>query len=202
MIRKYKGGVLEFAEYDSMDDLKNKAREVLSGRIRGMILREDLVPAAVLIPLFKKNGQHHVLFTKRTETVEHHKGQISFPGGMKEEQDRDLEQTVLREVFEEIGLLGKDVDIVGELDDMETVTKFKVTPFVGFIPYPCEFAVCKEEIEELIEVPFSFFLDKSNCKEEEWFHDGMIRNIYVYQYDHYRIWGATARILKRFIDLF
>lgn len=185
-----------------MDDLKNKTREILSKRKRDIILREGLVPAAVLIPLFEKNGRHHVLFTKRTETVEHHKGQISFPGGMKDDQDRDIEQTVLREIFEEIGLREKDVDIVGELDDMETVTKFKVTPFVGFIPYPFEFAVCKDEIEELIEVPFSFFLDEKNCKEEEWFHDNMLRNIYVYQYNHHRIWGATARILKKFIDLF
>ncbi|HUU49416.1 MAG TPA: CoA pyrophosphatase [Nitrospinota bacterium] len=181
--------------------MKEKIKKIFSSRIKKEISRDDLVSAAVLIPLFEKNGEYYILFTKRTESVEHHKGQISFPGGIREQTDRNLKNTVTREVFEEIGLLEKDINIVGELDDIETVTRFKVTPFVGFISYPCKFKINKDEIKELVEVPFSFFLQKENFKEEEWIYEGKKRKVYVYQYNHYRIWGATARIIKSFLDL-
>lgn len=181
--------------------MKEKIKEIFSSRIKKEISRDDLVPAAVLIPLLKKNREYFILFTKRTEFVEHHKGQISFPGGIKEQTDKNLKTTVLREAFEEIGLLEKDINIVGELDDIETVTRFKVAPFVGFISYPYKFKINKNEIEELIEIPFSFFLKKENFKKEEWIHEGKRRKVYVYQYNYYRIWGATARILKNFLDL-
>lgn len=183
-------------------DIREKIERIFSRRRRGIILRDDLTPAAVLIPLFKKDGEDFLLFTRRTETVEHHKGQISFPGGIKEKKDKDLKTTAIREVFEEIGLLERDIDIVGELDDVETVTNFKVTPFVGFISYPYDFKVNEDEIEELIEAPFSFFLDRKNLREEEWLHQGEKRRVYVYQYNEHRIWGVTARILRNFIDLF
>jgi len=182
-------------------DIKEKIREVLSKRKRNVLHGEDLISAAVLVPFFRKNGSYHILFTRRTEMVEHHKGQISFPGGMREEQDRDLKMTVLREVFEEIGLEKENVDLVGEIDDMETLTGFQVTPFIGFIPHPFDFRLSRDEIEELIEVPFSFFADRCNCKEEKWMHEGIRRNVYVFQYNRHRIWGATARIMKHFVDL-
>jgi 8-oxo-dGTP pyrophosphatase MutT (NUDIX family) len=188
-------------DYQKSSDIKGKIREILSRRKKNVLLGKNLVSAAVLVPLFRKNDSYHILFTRRTETVEHHKGQISFPGGIREEQDRDLKMTVLREVFEEIGLKKENIELVGEIDDMETLTGFQVTPFIGFIPYPFDFRLSRDEIEELIEVPFSFFTDRHNCREEVWMHEGIERNVYVFQYNHHRIWGATARIMKHFVDL-
>ncbi|MGC8603366.1 MAG: NUDIX hydrolase, partial [Desulfomonilaceae bacterium] len=96
-----------------------------------------LINAAVLVPIFRKDANLHLLLTQRSEMVEHHKGEISFPGGKLDVSDPDLRSCALRETLEEIGILPQDVKIIAELDDFYTVaTNFHVVPFVGFIPYP------------------------------------------------------------------
>src|SRR5450756_1521417 len=99
-----------------------------------------LRPAAVLIPLYVREKALWTLFTKRTEMVEHHKGQISFPGGGKHAADANLWETAVRETEEEIGVSRKSVRILGALPRLVTVTEFEVAPFVGSIPYPVTFA--------------------------------------------------------------
>ncbi len=161
-----------------------------------------LAPAAVLLPLYQKEGEYYILFTKRTEKVEHHKGQISFPGGARYEEDQSLEDTALRETFEEIGVRPQDVEILGQLDNMATVSSgFLITPFVGLIPYPYEFVVNADEIEELVEVPVSALIDKNNYWEESQIHQGRPYRGSFYRYQDKVIWGATAGILKQFLDL-
>jgi len=184
--------------------MKEKIREILSRREKRSIIVTDapLVPAAVLLPLYAKKGEYHILFTKRTEKMEYHKGQISFPGGARHPDDLSLADTALREAFEEIGVRPEDVEILGELDDMSTLTSnFRIAPFVALIPHPYEFVVSGYEIEKLIEVPIAALLEKG-CYREEF-------NIYQdkpylrcsYRYKDEVIWGATARILKQFLDL-
>ena len=184
--------------------MKEKIRGILSQRERQSIIVTDapLTPAAVLLPLYHKEGKYHILFTKRTKKVEYHKGQISFPGGACDPEDRSPADTALRETFEEIGVHPGEVEILGELDDAGTLSSnFLITPFVALIPYPYEFAVSSDEIEELIEVPIPALLDKGCYREEYHVHQGRSHWGCSYQYKDEVIWGATARILKQFLDL-
>ena len=117
-------------------------------------------------------------------------------------EDESLRDTALRESWEEIGLDPKDVEILGELDDTATyTTRFIISPFVGAIPYPYEFQTNPEEVEELISVPLEVLLDKSNFREEIESIDGTLVPQYYYHYGERVIWGATARILKQFLEV-
>jgi 8-oxo-dGTP pyrophosphatase MutT (NUDIX family) len=157
--------------------------------------------AAVLVPLFQKGEECHLLFTKRSDQVKYHKGEISFPGGVVDEEDAELEKTALREAFEEIGLKEEDVQIIGVLDDIVTITEFIVTPIVGLFSYPYPFKVSEVEIAELIEVPLASLLAEDCFSEREIFRGDRKEVVYAYQYGNHVIWGATARILNQFLDL-
>ena len=180
-----------------IDDIK----QILSTREREGIEEPPFPHAAVLVPLFEKNGDCHLLFTTRSDQVKHHKGEISFPGGVFDSEDGDLKTTALREAFEEIGLKEKDVQILGMLDDIVTTSEFIVTPFVALIPYPYPFRVSSIEIAELIEVPLSSLRDPHCSGDREIVKDGLKRISFTYQYGTHLIWGATARILKQFLEL-
>jgi 8-oxo-dGTP pyrophosphatase MutT (NUDIX family) len=184
-------------EKDSVDLMRN----ILSSRQRRVIEHAPFSHAAVLVPLFKKGEECHLLFTKRTDQVKYHKGEISFPGGGVDEEDSKLEETALREADEEIGLKGSDVQIIGVLDDIVTISEFIVTPFVGLFSYPYPFKLSPIEIAELIEVPLSFLLEGDCFSEREIFRRGQKEIVYAYQYGEHVIWGATAGILKQFLDL-
>ena len=188
----------KYCEKDFIDEI----RTILSTRDRSVIEHPSYSHAAVLVPLFNKEGNCHLLFTKRTDQVKYHKGEISFPGGMVDKGDPNLEKTALREAFEEIGLKEKNVQIIGALDDIVTsVTQFIVTPFIGFFPYPYSFKLSPIEIAELIEVPLSSLLEEECFDEREIIRGGQKEIVYAYQYGKHIIWGATARILKQFLDL-
>jgi 8-oxo-dGTP pyrophosphatase MutT (NUDIX family) len=188
---------MNYCEKDFIDEV----RRILGTRERRMIEQPSLARAAVLVPLFKKGEGCHIVFTKRTQTVRYHKGEISFPGGVFDERDLELERTALREAFEEIGLKENDVQVIGVLDDIVTITQFIVTPFVGLFPYPYPFKLSPIEIAELIEVPISALLDEDGFSQREIIRGTGKEVVYAYQYEHHIIWGATARILKQFLDL-
>jgi 8-oxo-dGTP pyrophosphatase MutT (NUDIX family) len=181
--------------------MEKKIKEILDCREKTCIDDARMTRAAVLIPLFKKNGEYHILFTRRTDQVEHHKGQISFPGGRKDASDRDLLATALRESEEEMGIRREDVQVLGELDDICTVTRFCVSPFVGLIPYPYPFKVNPREIKEVIEVPLTILFEKGNFRKEFRGLQGNVWPVYFYRHNHHTIWGATASILKQLLDL-
>ncbi|MBM4340174.1 MAG: CoA pyrophosphatase [Deltaproteobacteria bacterium] len=183
------------------EDFVDQIRKLLSSRQRKVIQNPSLANAAVLVPLFNKGGNCHILFTKRTDLVKYHKGEISFPGGMLDEDDRSLERTALREAFEEVGLKEEDVQLIGALDDIVTITQFIVTPFIGLFRYPYPFKTSPVEIAELIEVPLSFLLNKENFAEYEITRMGRKDVVYAYRYGEHTIWGATARILKQFLEV-
>jgi 8-oxo-dGTP pyrophosphatase MutT (NUDIX family) len=135
------------------------------------------------------------LLTKRTDLVEHHKGQISFPGGGKHAADANLWETAVRETEEEIGVARKGVRILGALPRLVTVTDFEVSPFVGAIPYPVAFVPRPGEVESIIEVPLSYLLDPMVVEERAVKWKGKDVMTLVYHYRGHAIWGATARIL-------
>ncbi|MDO8491805.1 MAG: CoA pyrophosphatase [Dehalococcoidia bacterium] len=181
--------------------LRRQIADVLAQRKHNTINDPGLVQAAVLLPLFEKGREPHLLFTKRTQTVATHKGQISFPGGAKDEEDVSLEFTALRETFEEVGVRFQDVEVLGRLDDITThISNFVVSPFVAAIPYPYEFNICKAETEYLLEVPVPALLDRSCFTEDAIVRNGLVEPVYFYQYQGNLIWGATARILTQFLD--
>ena len=129
--------------------MKQELKKSLSLRLKHYISETNLIPAAVLVPIFLKQGQYYILFTKRTEKVKEHKGQISFPGGSYEEGDRTLLNTALRESAEEIGLRPKDVEILGELDDgLSLTSNYVISPFVALIPWPYKFIKNKDETDD------------------------------------------------------
>ncbi len=185
-----------------MEELKQRIRKVLEGRSPKKVKeRGGLVRAAVLVPLFYEARSPHVLFIKRTETVTHHKGEISFPGGTRDPEDEDLLRTALRETHEEIGVKPEDVEVVGELDEIVTMSDFLVTPFVGFIPYPYPFRLNPTEIEELVPVPLEAFLWDERWWKEKRRYGKKEREVFIYQWGPHQIWGATARIMRGFLEL-
>jgi len=186
-----------------MRAVEQRLREALSRRQKQPITDTKLVPSAVLVPIYWRQGQYYILFTKRTERMKEHKGQISFPGGARQEGDRTLLDTALRECAEEIGLALGEVRILGELDDTITETShYNISPFVGVIPWPYEFKVDGWETEEIIEVPISALLDKDCFRQEIEIMNGKEVTSYLYHYRGRVIWGATARILHQFLDIF
>jgi 8-oxo-dGTP pyrophosphatase MutT (NUDIX family) len=157
--------------------------------------------AAVLIPLFFKEKIPYILFTKRTDKVEHHKGQISFPGGVKDTFDSDLQVTALRETMEEVGIEKKDITILGRTDQFLTNTNFMVTPFVGYFSYPYPYRVNSDEISQLIEVPLAHLLRPETFALKKWERNGILWDVHFYYYNDEIIWGVTGFLLSNFLAI-
>jgi len=182
--------------------MKDKLRQLLASRLKTRLSGRGLTEAAVLVPIFCKDGEYHILFTQRSDQVQHHKGQISFPGGTRSKPDASLLDTALRESWEEVGLKAKDVEILGELDDTPTTTSsFNISPFVAFIPYPYQFTLNPYEINEIFSVPVSALLHKANKKEEYSTFGNEVFVDYSYEYKGRVIWGATAQIVQQFLEV-
>jgi len=193
------------SDLDECRAFRGRLQAILAGRERVSISDPGLRCAAVLLPLLWKEEQWHVAVTQRTDNVEHHRGQISFPGGACEAQDNGLLDTALRETYEEIGVPPEAVEVLGTLDDFPTITHFVVTPFVGIIPHPFAYRVNEAEVEAVVEVPLSFLLEPSHVRVEEREYEGQLYQVLFWDYQEgartYTIWGATARTLKSFLDL-
>ncbi len=173
----------------------------LSSHLKTPTPLQKFKPSAVLIPVLSLEGSDALLFTVRNHLVRDHKGEICFPGGVKDEGDLDFLETALRECEEEIGLLRKDIRILGELDDIFTPTFYRITPFVGRIPYPYPFKINEDEIDQVLKIPLDFFRDEKNLgvKNVEYF--GEIKQTPCYFWEHHKIWGATARMVKQLVEL-
>jgi len=183
--------------------VEGELKEFLSKKHKQIIIDDTRIKSAVLIPIYKKDGEYHILFTKRSVTVKTHQGQISFPGGGRHADDGSMLDTALRESMEEIGLKVKDVKVLGELDDEVTTTSnFIVTPFVGLVPYPYRFRLNEAEVDKLIRVPINALLDKRCRKPDiETINGGIVVDSYNYYYQGNIIWGATARILYKLLEI-
>lgn len=161
----------------------------------------DTVRAAVLCPLFVEAGVLKMLFIKRSQTVRTHKGEISFPGGVKESGDDSLKTTSTRETEEEIGVQESDINIYGGLDEVNTTTGFLVSPFVGSIPHPYQFKLSEEEVDSLITLTVDDFLKPQNKIDFYYFNGRSLQPQLAYNIDGQIIWGATAKIMCQFIEL-
>ena len=156
---------------------------------------ESLTPAAVLVPIVNRGREPTVLFTRRTDHLKSHSGQISFPGGRMEERDPTPEATALRETREEIGLVEGDIELLGRLNVRETGTGYRVVPVVGMLTPPLSLVRDENEVAEIFEVPLDFLIDPANRRFETRVRGNVERQFYAIPYDEYFIWGLTARIL-------
>ena len=175
-------------------------RDALARRQRITAADEGLMPAAVMLLLYPKDGEFCVLLNKRSMTVEHHKGEMSFPGGARDPEDADFEDTARRETEEEMGINRHDITILGRLDDNVTRSNFLVKVFVGTIPYPYEFKPSSHEIAEVVEIPISVLRDPATLRWDSRIENGERIAVRSYGYQQHLVYGATAKILDQFLE--
>ncbi len=172
------------------------------GRGRRLPVQEGQRRAAVLIPFFERGGEPHVLFTQRTRNLSSHKGEISFPGGRLDAADTGPLSAALRETHEEIGLPPARVKVLGELDDITTVTDYVVSPFVGWIEDLSGLTMSAHEIDRLLEIPLARLLDPAAYelkREYEW--KGRPYPVHFFHVGtEVPVWGATAKILSQLLE--
>ena len=188
------------------DFIRERLRRVDSDPLSDGYAEVDLAPdskvkcAAVLVPLASVDGEWHLLYTRRTDRVESHKGQVSFPGGACDEGETMPEQTALREAHEEVGILPQDVRVLGRLTNMITITHFRVTPVVGVVPWPYVFRVGNDEVARVFTIPLAWLAEPRNRWEFP-FPERKRALIAYHPYDGELLWGATARMTVDFLNL-
>jgi 8-oxo-dGTP pyrophosphatase MutT (NUDIX family) len=165
---------------------------------------DGLPLAAVLVPIYDRQDDLNIVFTKRTDRVQHHRGEISFPGGAMDPEDMDLTATALRECEEEIGLQAEHIEMIGQLDDVVTVSSFHVSVYVGEVRQshsPYNWQPHEHEVAEVLEVPLAHLLDVSNLVEVPRQRDGELVIMEGFRFGDHIIWGATGRMLRNFLDV-
>jgi 8-oxo-dGTP pyrophosphatase MutT (NUDIX family) len=164
-------------------------------------IADELMPAAVLVPLVEHAAGITVLFIQRADNLNRHAGQISFPGGRFEDSDNTVVDAALRETEEEVGLTADRIEIVGRLDDYVTGTGFVVAPVVGIVRPPYTAVPDPIEVADVFEVPLRFFLDPRNHHHESRIFRGVERRFYAMPYKDRYIWGATAAMLVNLYEV-
>lgn len=161
--------------------------------------------AGVLIPLFEREENAHVLLTQRAASMRKHSGQISFPGGKVEDGDANIVETALRETHEEVGIENHEIEIVTKFHDFETPYYSCITPVVGTFSYPQQYEMQESEIATILEVPIPDLLNPSIHHTEQREYRGNIYTLHFYDWENkdttYQIWGATAGVLTKILDL-
>jgi 8-oxo-dGTP pyrophosphatase MutT (NUDIX family) len=170
------------------------------GLMNELGITATLNPAAVLVPLFLKDDEIYFVMTHRTDQVNAHKNQISFPGGGMEPRDTDLVATALRESHEEIGLMPGDVEILGQMEDTFTITGYRIRPVVGHIPFPYDFKSNPFEVRELLFVPWTLFSEGQHHRREQMQIADRTFDVDYYQFGQHTIWGVTARIARQLVE--
>lgn len=160
-------------------------------------LPEPPRPAAVLVPFLRHADAWHILFTRRTATLPEHSDQVAFPGGRSDPEDDTPEQTALREAQEEINLDARQVQVLGRLKELRTITNYCITPVVGEIPWPYPFRLAAEEVSRVFTIPLRWLADPANhyLKSRELPPPySPVPVIYFNKYDNELLWGVSAQI--------
>jgi 8-oxo-dGTP pyrophosphatase MutT (NUDIX family) len=166
------------------------------------LVERPLRQAAVLIPLVRRPQGLTVLLTRRTDHLNDHAGQISFPGGRTDPEDADAVATALREAREEVGLVADEVEVIGMLPTYTTVTAYEVTPIVALLDPPRALALDAFEVAEVFEVPLAFLMDPANHRRHAVIFQDLARTFLSMPWgadasgEAYFIWGATAAMLR------
>ena len=178
---------------------EQEIRDRLRAKRPSCIKEEGLKPSAVLIPLIKQSEGWALLFTRRSRQLETHKGEISFPGGTLEPGESPL-GAALREAHEELGIEADRVHLLGELDEIFTITGFRIRPFVARIDWPMHLRPNPSEIESVIILPLSEFADDCRLKTEHWDRNGQDFPVYYYRFADCTVWGATAKMTRNLLE--
>lgn len=170
------------------------------------IQSDNLEPAAVLILLVEEDGDWNLLFIKRTRHPEdQHSGQIAFPGGRADQSDQTLLFTALREAEEEIGVNPEDVEILGQSCSITTVTNYKISPYIGILPWPYSLRLSADEVQKSFLIPIQWLHDPDHRQQRTWqskTHPGVdFPVIFFEEYQGEVLWGATAQIVVDFLDI-
>jgi len=180
----------------SDNELRTRLAALAKNENRKQAVLEGYHTAGVLVPIVLGKGAPELLFTKRTEFVETHKGQVSFPGGMMDPDDGNVVRTALREAWEEVGIPASSVEVVGILDDLPTPTGFIITPVIGIIQQLPSLAPNIHEVADVFQVPLSFFAAPENGRTEIRDFRGKQQEVWYYESGSHTIWGATAMIVR------
>ncbi len=161
----------------------------------------EMKQAAVLVCFFKKNGEYHLPLIRRPMHEKNHPGQIALPGGAMEENET-LENTALREAFEEVGIIPESVEIIGKMTPLPVpVSKYLISPFIGVAKHEPKWSINKQEVDELIILKFKDLIDSNNGYYEDWDLNGNTIRVPIFKVMNKEIWGATAAVLSELIDL-
>ena len=179
--------------------LEQRLRQALDARPHRSLDLPQGRDAAVLLMLFEREGEPWLVFTKRTQHVQHHKGEISFPGGARDDDDADIEGTAVRETVEELGVDPQAIRVVGRLDELPTfVTGYNVTPFVAVVPEQHSYRPSDAEIEEVIELPVGELARVG--RKDVIVRRGFPIETNVFETRGHFIWGFTGAVLRQFLD--
>ncbi|TAK76991.1 MAG: CoA pyrophosphatase [Dehalococcoidia bacterium] len=183
--------------------MRDRVREIIRAYTAQPMALDGRRDAAVLVLLHAVGGEEHVLLQVRTSTVEHHRGEISFPGGRRDPRDVTLLDTALRETHEEIGVPPSMVEVFGALDDTDTrASNYRVRPYVGAVAKGFDaFHHAEREVSDLLRVPLTHLLDPANHVWKAVEQEGVVTASPAYQFGEHVIWGATARVLVQFLGL-
>lgn len=160
--------------------------------------------ASVLIPLFRRDDEWHVLFIRRSENEnDRHSGQVAFPGGRRDPSDRDAQAVAVREAHEEIGLDPGHVTVVHQLPEYHTISNYIITPVVATVPWPYNYTAQETEVNRIFSIPLAWIGDRQNVqlRDREWPRQNgrPLKVVYFDQYDGELLWGATARMTIAFL---
>ena len=178
----------------------HKISQALKVRPPKTIAGNHFKPAAVLIPIQEREDDDYLVLTKRAERMSHHSGQVAFPGGRVDADDRSEAEAALRESYEEIGIHPSEVRILGQLDQAEAGYGFLVTPFVGVIPASCDFVLNPAETAAVCSVPISALLSPPNFTIDQYLSPRGNPS-YHFHVNGWDVWGVTARIIVQFLEL-
>lgn len=200
-----KNRLSDLTEKDIADRLAVAGKITSDGPYPKELLKEELRPASVLIPFIRRDNEWHLLLIRRAEHADDlHSGQVAFPGGGAHPEDPDPETTALRESYEEIGILPKDVRILGKLNEFVTISSYVVTPVVGVIPWPYSFTLADDEVSRIFSIPIDWLAEPSNYEVRQRelpppYHP--ISVIYYRPYEGEILWGASARFTIGLLNL-
>ena len=189
--------LLEYSNFSA-----SEIRDKLTKISRVPVQEINVLTAAVLIPLFRKRNQWHVLFIHRSHWVNNHKDQVSFPGGMVEQGDKEVLDTALRETREELGIPPQQVQVLGQLHPMVFRNEYKIFPIVGQIPWPIELTLSPLEVSHIFSVPFNWLANPGHYSRKEYKSpEGEKRQVYFYnKYRDELLWGISAFITIDLVD--